>query len=148
MFLLSGKALSLFEQNRISGISGKERIRVLEKHNDQWIDITDDSPDYWLIELDGEAELDFSAMGLKKKHKCDYCGQFVWNRQRLYPLILDTNKWNGRDLCRIQSIPGYVVCAEKVKHLVEEHGLSGFDFTLLKDTGNREPQAKSIIRGD
>ena len=148
MFLLSGKALSLFEQNRISGISGKERIRVLEKHNDQWIDITDDSPDYWLIELDGEAELDFSAMGLKKKHKCDYCGQFVWNRQRLYPLILDTNKWNSSDLCRIKSIPGYVICTERVKYLVEEHGLSGFDFTLLKDTGNREPQAKSIIRGD
>lgn len=131
MLILSGRTLSLFKQHNISGISGSEQIQVLEKRGSKLIDSTGLSPDYWIVNVTGIVELDFSSMGLKKKNKCDCCGQFTWNRQRLTPLILDENTWNGYDLCRITSIPGYIICTDRVRCLVEEYSLSGFDFTLL-----------------
>lgn len=131
MLIFSGKALSLFKQYNISGISDSEQIQVLEKRGSELIDLTGIAPDYWAVHIVGTVELDFSSMRLKKKNGCEHCGQFTWNRQRLTPLALDENTWNGHDLCRVTSIPGYVVCTSAVKRLVEEYALSGFDFTLL-----------------
>lgn len=131
MFILSTKALSIFEQHHISGFGEKEQIQVLIQHDGELIEPNDTILDYWFVQITGHIELKFSSMRLKKKRKCECCGQFDWNHQRFYPLILDTCTWNGSDICRITSIPGYIVCTDTVVGLVKEHSLSGFDFIVL-----------------
>ena len=70
-------------------------------------------------------------MGLKKKKRCRVCGGFEWNRQRLSPLHLDASAWDGNDLCRVDSIPGYVICTDNVVALVKKQQLKGFSFRAL-----------------
>lgn len=84
-----------------------------------------------LARICGRIELDLPKMGLKKKKLCRVCGGFEWNRQRLSPLLLDASAWDGNDICRVDSIPGYVVCTDRVVALVKKQKLKGFSFRAL-----------------
>ena len=70
---------------------------------------------------------DISLAGIQEEI-CSSCGRFEWNRQRLYPLYLDEETWDGSDICRVESIPGYIVCTERVVDLVKRQKLKGFSF--------------------
>lgn len=70
-------------------------------------------------------------MCLKKKKLCKVCGSFEWNRQRLCPLYLDEGAWDESHICRVASIPGHVICTERIVPLVKKHKIKVFRFQAL-----------------
>lgn len=127
MLLLSEKSLAIFEQNEISGIGYKTAVDVC----DETLQPLTDAPKYYGTEILGKIELDLSGMNLKKKRFCVQCCQFEWNRHRMEPLRLDVNSWDGSDVCRVTSIPGYTVCSSKFMDVVNRNGLTGFSFLAV-----------------
>ena len=120
----SEKALKLFAENNVSGYDHAEPVTFEPRGMNK-----DGSPiDYFQLNICGRAELDFKAMFLKKKKYCAVCGQYEWNRQRFYPRVVDGNSWDGSDLARVVSIPGWILCSDKVRKIVKKHKLKGFVF--------------------
>ena len=129
--ILSSKAVQVFQEQGITGIARLTPIQTLREREGGLVPLPEAAPEYLLAELDGTIELDLEKMCLKKKRLCSSCGGFDWNRQRLHPLYVDEKSWNGRDLCRVASIPGYIVCTKRVVELVRKQKLRGFAFQLL-----------------
>lgn len=127
LFLLSQTAEEIVVQNQISGIVRESEVQLFDLRHHMISDISR----YFSMEICGEIELNASAMKLKKKRFCEKCGQYTWNRKSLGPIILDPNTWNGSDLCRIKSIPGYFVCTDRFAEMVRCNGLTGFSFEKL-----------------
>ena len=125
--LLSRRAADVFRGSGITGID--ETVPVQTEHESG--PLPEDAPEYVLARICGRIDLDLPKMGLKKKKLCRVCGGFEWNRQRLSPLLLDASAWDGSDLCRVDSIPGYVVCTDNVVALVKKQKLKGFSFRAL-----------------
>ena len=125
--LLARRAADVFRENGITGIG--EIVPVQTEHESG--PLPAGAPEYVLARICGRIELDLPKMGLKKKKLCRVCGGFEWNRQRLSPLLLDASAWDGSDLCRVDSIPGYVVCTDRVVALVKKQKLKGFSFWAL-----------------
>ena len=123
LFILSATAAQTFDKNGISGISQTSPIETI---HDQAV-----PPRYVLAQISGTIDLDFKKMGLKKKRQCTSCGSFEWNRQRMYPLYVNEETWDGSDICRVSSIPGYIICTDRVASLVKDQKLSGFCFNPL-----------------
>lgn len=128
-FLLSERALHCLREGKISGISGGEPVKACMQNGDP----IDDAPKYVHLEITGQADLDHAAMQLKKKRACPACGQFEWNRQRLPAMILNTSAWDGSDICRLASIPGFIVCTDKFKAIVQNNQLKGFSFEQVME---------------
>lgn len=128
LFLISERTLNLFEQHNVSGY---DEYCLVELEFEEAGKVIDNIPRYYALNLIGSVEFDFKQMHLKKKKFCQQCGSFEWSRTRLDPAILDMSTWDGSDLCTIKSIPGRKVCTEKVRELVKEHTLTGFNFTKL-----------------
>jgi hypothetical protein len=125
--LLSRRAADAFREHGITGIGETAPVQTARESGD----LPEVAPDYLLARICGRIELDLPKMGLKKKKLCRVCGGFEWNRQRLSPLLLDASAWDGSDLCRVDSIPGYVVCTDNVVALVKKQKLKGFSFRAL-----------------
>ncbi len=124
-FLISERTLNLCERYHISGYSGYRPVTI-EYVGEAKIDAQ--PMDYYSLDITGKIDLDFAKMCLKKKRKCETCGQFDWNRQRLSPMFLDQITWDGSDLCALITFPGKKICSERMKDLAEEHKLTGFSF--------------------
>ena len=147
IFLVSERALEVFTQNQVSGIASWERVScVSEMVRGKYMEPQGEAPNYWKLNISGRVDLDMKAMFLKKKHRCDKCGQFVWNRERLYPMYLDPNTWDGSDLCRITSIPGHVVCSDKLVRLIKKYSLKGACLEEIRERVEREPTADNGVR--
>ena len=131
--LLSERAAAVFAANGITGIAETVSVRTARESGDP----PDNAPRYVLAKISGRIELDLPKMCLKKKKLCSVCGSFEWNRQRMYPLFLDESAWDGSDLCRVDSIPGYVVCTARVVELVKKQKLKGFSFDALQDPADK-----------
>ena len=116
MLLLSERTLEVFRAHGITGIGEVEPVQGPEVVR------------YRLVGVSGRVDLDLPNMCLKKKRLCSTCGGFEWNRQRMPKLCLDEQTWDGSDICRVTSIPGYVICSEAVVSLVKKEKLKGFAF--------------------
>lgn len=127
--LISGKALDIFEENGITGYS--EYQLVVSESLIQGGSI-DRLPDYYCLNISGRIDFDFTTMHIKKKRVCPQCGQFEWSRMRLEPIFLDQNTWDGSDLCLVDSIPGFRVCTERLRKVIQEHRLTGFSFRMSR----------------
>ena len=131
LFIVTDRVLALLEQHRISGISGNESVTISAQQGENIVPL-ENAPSYHLLHIGGKIELDFSSMFLKKKRKCKSCGQFEWNRQRLYPLAFNLAEWDGSDLCRIASLPGHVVCSEKMAQVINQYSLTGVQLAVCQ----------------
>lgn len=131
LFIVSERAAQVFRDNMLGGIAEFTPIQVMKEKNGELIPLPQDAPQYVLVEVSGRIDLNFQKMCLKKKGLCKVCGSFEWNRQRLYPLFVDERTWDGSDLCRIESIPGYIVCTDQVVQQIKRHKLKGFTFQPL-----------------
>lgn len=131
MLLLSDRAAELLREHGITGIGASEPVRVCTQEHDAVVPLPESAPGYRRIEVSGRIDLDLPKMSMKKKRHCAVCGGFEWNRQRMPKLQLDESSWDGSDLCRVTSIPGYVICTEAVVSLVNKHRLKGFVFEPL-----------------
>ena len=125
--LLSRRAADVFKENGITGIGEIVPVQTAQESGP----LPEGAPEYVLVRICGRIDLDLPKMGLKKKKLCRVCGGFEWNRQRLSPLLLDASAWDGNDLCRVDSIPGYVICTDNVVALVKKQKLKGFSFRAL-----------------
>lgn len=126
-FLISKNALRLFIENRITGFDDYEEVST---RRETGVTIDDDNSVYFLLSINGTIDFDLRAMTLKKKRVCLSCNQYDWNIQRLSMLksVFDMDTWDGNDLCRIKSFPGFIVCSDRLRSLVEEHKLTGLRF--------------------
>lgn len=126
-FLVSENAYKAFEEQGITGYKDAPPIPVYRLNGNE---LTEAHASYYMLNICGAIDLDLKAMALKRKNRCSECGQFDWSRQRLYDIktAFDMNTWDKSDLCRIASFPGYVVCSEKVKRIIEENGFDGVTF--------------------
>jgi hypothetical protein len=131
LFVLSERAARTFADSGITGIAEMAPIRIMKRLDGAIIPLPDVAPQYILAQVGGTIELDFGKMFLKKKKLCKICGGFEWNRQRLHPLHLNEKTWDGSDICRIDSIPGYFICTERIVKLVKGRKLKGFCFKAL-----------------
>ena len=131
LFVVSERAAQVFRDNKLSGITEFTPIQVRKEKDGELIPLPENAPPYVLIPISGKIDLHFQKMCLKKKRVCKTCGGFDWNRQRMHPLYVDEHTWDGSDLCRIESLPGQIVCTEKFVFLVKEKKLKGFVFQPL-----------------
>ena len=131
LFLISEQALDLFEKYKVSGYMSYQPVYI-EPYIKRGKRLS--SPTYYSLSISGRIDLDLSLMHLKRKRKCSLCGQFDWNRMRIYPFILDQSSWDGSDLCLLTSFPGNKICSETIVEIVRNHSLTGFDFEPLRKT--------------
>lgn len=126
-FLVSDKVMRAFEEKGVTGYDSATQVPVYRPHNGELIEAPHN---YYLLNINGSIDFDLKAMSLKKKNVCAACGQFDWSRQRLSIIktVFDMDTWDKSDLCRIASFPGYVVCSEKVKNIIEKFGFNGVTF--------------------
>ena len=125
MFLVTEQTLNTFETNRITGYTSYQPViteTIQQNSNLGRI------PTYYCLNISGRIDLDFDAMHIRKRRMCPRCGQFEWSRMKLDPVVLDLSTWNNADLCLVDSIPGYRVCTEKMKRIIQKNRLSGFSF--------------------
>lgn len=132
LFVISERAANLFLDGGLTGIGRVTAIRTGKEQNGTLVPLSDAAPDYVLATVTGKIDLDLRKMGLRKKHVCKACGGFEWNRQRLHPLYLDESTWDGSDICRCDSIPGYLIFSEAAVALIREQKLKGFAFDPLE----------------
>ncbi len=123
-FIVSEKALSIFEENNVSGYNGATLVRV----EPSGISSDGSQIRYFQLNIYGHIELDFKAMFLKKKNYCEVCGQYEWNRQRFYPRFIDESTWDGSDFAVATSVH-WRLCSEKVNNIIQNHKLTGFVLT-------------------
>jgi len=125
LYLVSEKALNLYEKNGITGYSGYRLVTIehVQQHNNG-----PHHPEYYCLDITGRIDLDIAAMHIKKKKTCSLCKQYEWSRARLEPIFLDRTTWDGSDLCLVNSIPGFKVCSESLKELTQSQKLTGFSF--------------------
>lgn len=123
LFLVSEKALEVLETNKISGYAGYQSVTF-----ESMVSCNNvvHKPNYYNLNITGRIDFDVVAMHIKKKRLCHECGQFEWSRMRLDPIILDMTTWDGADLCLLDSIPGYRLCSQNVKKLIQKYKLTGF----------------------
>ena len=126
-FLVSDKVMRAFEEQGVTGYEGAAQVSVYRLHGG---DLTEDPHSYYLLNIKGSIDFDLKAMSLKKKNLCASCDQFDWSRQRLSIIktVFNMDTWDNSDLCRISSFPGYIVCSDKVKSIVENNGFAGVVF--------------------
>lgn len=126
-FLVSDKVMRAFEEQGVAGYDSATRVSVYRLHNDE---LAEDTHSYYLLNINGSVDFDLKAMSLKRKNLCASCDQFDWSRQRLSIIktVFNMDTWDNSDLCRIASFPGYVVCSEKVKNIIEKNGFTGVVF--------------------
>ena len=135
-FIVSEKAMDVLEQNNITGYNNISKVDVYRIKNHQLCKI--DEMNYFSLDICGSIDFDLKKMPLKKKNLCQKCGQFNWSRQRLelVETFLDMNSWDGSDLCRIRSAPGFTVCCTRLKEHIENNSLSGVVFRSEKKVFN------------
>lgn len=126
-FLISDRVMRAFDEQGVTGYDSATQVSVYRLHNG---DLIEAPHSYYLLNINGSIDFDLKAMSLKKKNVCVACGQFDWSRQRLSIIktVFDMDTWDKSDLCRIESFPGYVVCSEKVKKIIEKFGFNGVTF--------------------
>lgn len=123
LFLISDRALEIFEKNRITGYSGYQLATAETSIQGGGVDRL---PEYYCLNVSGRVDVDYATMHIKKKRVCPQCGQFEWSRMRLEPIILDHTTWDGSDLCLVDSLQGFRVCSERAKQIIHDHKLTGF----------------------
>lgn len=133
--IISEKAKNAFECEGITGYSNCTKVSVVPDQRGTDYD-TEDAPNYYLIDIDGRIDLDFAKMNnLRRKKYCQTCGQFEWSQQRMHRRFVDVETWSQNDLCRIKSLPGFVVCSEKVMDAAEKYKLTNFEFVPFREKG-------------
>ena len=126
-FLVSNRVLQAFIKNGITGYTQAVKVPIRREHDRPH----DNQGVYYnLLDVVGRVDFDLKTMGLKRKNICPFCEQFDWSRQRLSIIktVLDMNTWDKSDLCRISSFPGFVVCSEKLKSIIDDYSFSGVVF--------------------
>ena len=131
LFVISEHAARIFQENDLSGMSELTPIQVAKEENGMLVSLPETAPNYVLVRITGRIDLDHKKMSLKKKKVCKTCGGFEWNRQRMYPLCMDAGSWDGSDICRNESIPGYIIFSKAAADLVKKYKLKGFSFEPL-----------------
>lgn len=131
LFVISERAADVFRSNRISGMTGFAPIQVAKEADGVILPLPEGAPNYVLVQITGTIDLDLKKMCLKKKKVCSTCGGFEWNRQRLHPLYIDADTWDGSDVCRNESIPGYIIFSKGAVDAIKKHRLKGFGLDPL-----------------
>lgn len=126
LFVVSEKMLNLLIQNGVTGFSTYTPVTIRESSRNGLAPAYSPNKYYSLI-ISGKVDLDFQTMGLKKKRECKNCKQFEWNRKRFPKIMVDEKSWDGSDLCKVSSLPGYYVCSPKVVSIIEKAKLTGIE---------------------
>lgn len=132
LFVLSERAARLLQDTGITGISQITPVRTAKEENGTPVSLPGAAPGYVLAQVTGRINLDLGKMFLRKKKVCRGCGGFAWNRQRLRPIHLDESTWDGSDICRCASIPGWLIFSEAAAELIRKEKHKGFVFEPLK----------------
>ena len=126
--ILSERAVDILQKEGITGFSIQCEANLYRKNkNDELVKVTD-CPQYYIVNVSGQIDYDYSAMFLKKKKQCSHCNQFNLNRERLYPVYLNEKLWDGSDLCSLLTFQRQKYCTGRFVQVVNKYKLSGFEF--------------------
>lgn len=131
--IFSEKAVNIFTQHCISGFRVEEQVILFKQVPGGAFVELKDIPNYYKVTFEGKVDFDYPAMFLKKKKICAACGQYDLNRQRLYPVFLNSESWDGKDMCSLITCPKELYCTEKVAQLAKKYKLKGFDFRAVQE---------------
>ena len=126
-FIVSERVMEVFRQENITGYDEAKKVSL---YRSRYRKLVKQDPNYYMINITGSIDLDLKAMSLKKKNVCPMCGSFKWSRQRLYTIdsVFDMSTWDGSDICRIKSFPGYIMISDRLKEIFEKHKFTGASF--------------------
>ena len=131
-FIVSERVMNVLRENNVSGFDEAKKVPL---YRSRYRKLIKQEQEYYIINITGSIDLNLKAMALKRKHICPECGSFDWSRQRLYIFdsVFDMNTWDGSDICRIKSFPGYVMISDKLKEIFEEHKFTGATYKKESD---------------
>ena len=131
-FIVSERVMNVLRENNVSGFEEAKKVPL---YRSRYRKLIKQEQEYYIINITGSIDLNLKAMALKRKHVCPECGSFDWSRQRLYIFdsVFDMNTWDGSDICRIKSFPGYVMISDKLKEIFEEHKFTGATYKNESD---------------
>jgi predicted RNA-binding Zn-ribbon protein involved in translation (DUF1610 family) len=131
-FIVSERVMNVLRENNVSGFDEAKKVPL---YRSRYRKLIKQEQEYYIINITGSIDLNLKAMALKRKHVCPECGSFDWSRQRLYIFdsVFDMNTWDGSDICRIKSFPGYVMISDKLKEIFEEHKFTGATYKKESD---------------
>lgn len=131
-FIVSEKVMNVLRENNISGFDEAKKVPL---YRSRYRKLVKQEPEYYMINITGSIDLDLKAMALKRKHLCPECGSFDWSRQRLYIFdsVFDMSTWDGSDICRIKSFPGYIMISDRLKKIFEDHKFTGATYKKESD---------------
>ena len=135
-FVVSKRAVNAFERNGITGYTAAPALLFVEK-NGEYVPVAH-APEYYRLSVAGSIDLDYAQMHLKRKNRCQLCGQYSLSRQKLGTSYLDVTSWSGHDLCRLETFPAMVICSQKVIDVIKSDGLTGA--SMLDQQHNFMPQ--------
>lgn len=126
-FIVSERVMEVLRQENITGYDEAKKVSL---YRSRYGKLVKQDPNYYMINITGSIDLDLKAMSLKKKNVCPMCGSFKWSRQRLYTIdsVFDMSTWDGSDICRIKSFPGYIMISDRLKEIFEKHKFTGASF--------------------
>ena len=130
---ISSTVIDVFKENIISGYSVERTIPLFREVTGKLQKV--DGAHYYSLKVTGKVDFDLKAMHLKKKHICNSCGKFDWSIQKLSVVDtkFDMDTWDQSDICRISSLPGCIVCSDKVANLINLKKLTGVHIQEEKD---------------
>ena len=131
-FIVSERVMNVLRENNVSGFDEAKKVPL---YRSRYRKLIKQEQEYYIINITGSIDLNLKAMALKRKHVCPECGSFDWSRQRLYIFdsVFDMNTWDGSDICRIKSFPGYVMISDKLKEIFEAHKFTGATYKKESD---------------
>lgn len=143
-YIVSEKFVELFNNSNFKGasfyradmmIKWKKEYRPLEQK-------------YYVMVITGRANLDMKKMNISSCQKCEVCGTYIFdgvlcplfNKNGVYPAILDTSSWDGSDVFNDGD------CTEYFTRTIIQSKLTGFEFQHFEQKFDKFDNIKFITR--
>lgn len=150
LFILSERALDVFERNHVTGYRALGKITLLDKHGQL---ITDYPQQYYNVTITGACCIDYAAMGVAANVVCNSCAllDYVGNTWQLPEPGPYIKEWDGSDLCHMNGFPHSPMCTSRLAKIIVSNKLSNFSFYDINDYfyGSRpEIKSKEILKAE
>jgi hypothetical protein len=117
--LVQDGVVRLFRKHRISGWTVKPAKARFRRSKGR-------PPQLWEFIVTGWGGLAPRASGIRLKKWCRHCGHTFYSPLWRPTNLIDPKKWDGSDIFIVWPLPMFILVAEKVVSLLQEHQLTGW----------------------
>ena len=97
-------------------------------------------PKLWELVVTGWAGMakPESGVRLNRSESCSVCGELGYTGLEYPEQLIDEKQWDGSDIFMVWPLPRYVFVTDRVRQLVQTHGLTGCRFTRVEELEKAE----------